>query len=51
MQIFMPSYRILLFRDIMLVGRFEVFKPANQQNREDTETPNFAVATLPNQWD
>jgi len=47
----MPSYRILVFRDVMLGGRCEVFKSANQQNRKDVETPNFAVATYPNQWD
>jgi len=47
----MPCYRILVFRDVMLAGRCEVFKPADQLNRKDAETPNFAVATFPNQWD
>jgi hypothetical protein len=51
LQIFKPSYRIQVFRDVMLVGKCEVFKPANQPNRKDAETPNFTAATFPNQWD
>jgi hypothetical protein len=42
----MPPYRTLVFRDILLVGRFEVFKPANQRNNNAVETSNIAVSTF-----
>jgi hypothetical protein len=41
----MPTFRILVFRDVPLVGRFEVFKPASQRNNA-VETSDLAVATF-----
>jgi hypothetical protein len=41
----MPTFRILIFPDVVLVGRFEVFKPTNQRNNNAVETSNLAVAT------
>jgi hypothetical protein len=38
----MPALRILAFRDVSPVGRFEVFKPANTVRNSD-----FAVANCP----
>jgi hypothetical protein len=42
----MPNFRILVLPDVSLLGRFEVFKPANQRNNNAVETSNFAVATF-----
>jgi hypothetical protein len=39
----MPTFRILVFRDVSLVGRFEVIEPANQRNNNAVETSNLAV--------
>jgi hypothetical protein len=39
----MPAFRILVFRDVSLVGRFEDFKPANQRNNNAVEISDFAV--------
>jgi uncharacterized membrane protein len=44
----MPTFRILVFQDVSLVGRLEVLKPANQQNSSCMETSNFAVAIFVN---
>jgi hypothetical protein len=44
----MPTVRILVFQDNSVVGRFDDFKPANQQNNNAVETSNFAVATFLN---
>jgi hypothetical protein len=46
MQTFMHPFRILFFRDVSLLGRFEVFKPARQRNINPVESPNFAVAVF-----
>jgi len=46
LQILMPNFRILVLQDVMLDGRFEVFKLANQHNKCTVKTSNFAVATL-----
>jgi hypothetical protein len=40
----MATLRILVFRDVLLVGRFAVFKLANQRNNNAMETSNFAVS-------
>jgi hypothetical protein len=42
----MPTFRILVFWDVSLVGPFEVFKRANQRNNNDVETSYFAFATF-----
>jgi hypothetical protein len=42
----MPAFRILVFRDVMLVGMFEVITHANQRNNNAVETSNFAVAAF-----
>jgi hypothetical protein len=42
----MPTFRIVVFRDVSLVGRFEVLKPANQRNNSAVETSSFAVDTF-----
>jgi hypothetical protein len=47
-QVLMPTFRILVFQDVSLVGRLEVLKPANQQNSSHMETSNFAVAIFVN---
>jgi len=44
----MPTFRILVFQDVSLVGRFELLKPASQQNNSSMETSNFAVAIFVN---
>jgi hypothetical protein len=41
----MPTFRILDFPDVPLVGRFEIIKPANQRNSNAVEASNFAIAT------
>jgi hypothetical protein len=38
-----PTFRILAFQNVLLVGRLVVFKSANQQNNYTVETSNFAV--------
>jgi hypothetical protein len=42
----MSTFRVLVFRDVSLVGRFEVFKPAKQRNNSAVETSYFAFAAL-----
>jgi hypothetical protein len=42
----MPTFRILIFGDVSLVGRYEFFKCANQRNKSAVETADFAVAAL-----
>jgi hypothetical protein len=42
----MFAFRILVFWDVSLVGRFEVFKPAKRRNNNAVEISNFAVATF-----
>jgi len=44
----MPTFRVLVFQDVSLVGRLEVLKPANQQKSSSMETSNFAVAIFVN---
>jgi hypothetical protein len=44
----MPTFRILVFQDVSLIGRFEVLKPANQQNISSMKTSSFAVAIYVN---
>jgi hypothetical protein len=39
----MPTFRILLFWDVLLLG---IFESANQQNNNIVETSNFTVATF-----
>jgi len=38
LQILMPAFRILVLYDALVVGRFEVFGPANQQNSNAVES-------------
>ena len=38
----MPIFRILVVRNVSLVGRFEGFRPDNQLNDNSVETSNFA---------
>jgi hypothetical protein len=40
----MRAFRILVLWDVSLVGRFEVFKPANQRNNNAVKTSNFTIA-------
>jgi hypothetical protein len=42
----MSTVRILVFWDVSLVGKFEAFKFANQQNDSAVETSDFAVAAF-----
>jgi hypothetical protein len=42
----MPTLKILVFQNVLLVGRFEVFQPANHENNGAVETSNFAVAAF-----
>jgi len=42
----MRTFRILVFQDIPLVGRFYVFKPTIQRNKNAVETSNFAFVTF-----
>jgi hypothetical protein len=42
----MPTLRIVVFRDVLLVDRFQDFKPVNQQNNNAVETSNSAVTTF-----
>jgi hypothetical protein len=42
----MPTFRIPVFRDVSLVGRFEVLKPADERNNNAVETSNFVVASF-----
>jgi hypothetical protein len=42
----MPTFRILVFQDVLLVGRFEAFRTAEQKNNNIGETSNFAVASF-----
>jgi hypothetical protein len=44
----MPTFKILVFRDVSLVGKSEVFTPANKPNNNAVETTNVAVATFQN---
>jgi hypothetical protein len=37
--------------DALVVGRFEVFSPANQQNSNAVESSNFAIPAFLNQCD
>jgi hypothetical protein len=39
----MPTFRILVFHDDSMVGKYEVLKPANQQINNTMETSNIAV--------
>jgi hypothetical protein len=41
----MPTFRILLFWDVLLLG---IIESANQQNNIIVETSNFRVATFLN---
>ena len=43
---FTHPFRILVFRDVSLLGRSEVFKPAKQRNNNSVENSNFEVATF-----
>jgi len=43
LQILIPAFRILVFQDALLAGRFKVFRPANQQNSNAVESSNFTV--------
>ena len=45
-EILMPTFRILIFGDVSLVGRYEFFTCANQRNNSTVETADFAVAAL-----
>jgi hypothetical protein len=42
----MPTFGILVFWDVLLVGRSEDFKNAKLGNNNTVETSNFAVDTL-----
>jgi len=42
----MPTFRILVFWDVLLVDRSEVFKPVNRQNNKTAEPSNFAAAAF-----
>jgi hypothetical protein len=43
----MPAFRILVFRNVSPVGRFEEdCKPANGRNNNAVETTTLAVATF-----
>ena len=44
----MPAFKILVFLDVWLVGKSEVFTPANKTNNNAVETSNVAVATFQN---
>ena len=46
LQILMPTFRILVLRDVPPVGRYEVFKLARQWNKNYVETSDFAVAVF-----
>jgi hypothetical protein len=39
---------MLVFQDVSMVGRFELLKPASQQNNNGMEISNFAVAIFIN---
>jgi hypothetical protein len=39
-------FRILVLKEVSLVGMYEVFIPANQENNNTAETLNFPVATF-----
>ena len=45
-QIQMPTFRVLVFQNVSLVGRFEVYIPVDQQNNKTMETSYFTVATF-----
>ena len=45
-EILLPTFRILILRDVSLVGRYEFFTSANQRKNRPVETADFAVATL-----
>jgi len=45
-EILMPTFRLLIFWDVSLVGRYEFFTPLNQRNNSAVETADFAVTTL-----
>jgi hypothetical protein len=42
----MSTFRMVVFWDIPLVNRFEVFKPVTQRNNNALETTDFAVSTF-----
>jgi hypothetical protein len=46
LQILIHAFRILVFGDVPLDGRSEIFKTAKQRNNNAVETSNLAVATF-----
>jgi hypothetical protein len=40
----MPTFGILVFRDVSLLASYEALKPANQRSNNAVETSNFAFA-------
>jgi len=46
LQILMPTFRILVFMDVSLFRRFEVFRHANRRNDSAVETSNYAAGTV-----
>jgi len=43
LQILMPAFRTTVFQADSLVGRFQVFKPANQENNDTVDISHFTV--------
>jgi len=43
LQILMPTFRSMVFEADSLVGRFQVFKPANQENNNTVDISHFTV--------
>jgi hypothetical protein len=39
----MPPFRTMVFQADSLVGRFQVFKPANQENNNNVDISHFTL--------
>lgn len=46
LQIVMPTFRTLAFEADSLVGRFQVFIPANQENNNSVYISHFTVLLI-----